>query len=292
MLETNKNKYSNLIDKRLTEILSLRECDASLIDPIRYCVLNGGKRIRPLLSIAAAKLSAASVDVALDVGCALELIHCYSLVHDDLPAMDNDDLRRGVPTCHKKYDEATAILVGDALQALAFELLSAPALKIPPENKLKIIYQVSRASGIDGMVGGQMLDLYSTGHALNLTGLQNMHACKTGALIRASILCGYLCGKNPTLDMCTKLGQIADSMGLMFQIVDDILDVTGTSQTLGKTANKDAINEKATYVSLLGLEEARAVATELHTEIKADLSMIENSVMLQEIATLIYMRNH
>jgi farnesyl diphosphate synthase len=260
--------------------------------PICYAVLGGGKRIRPLLSIASGKLNAADFASVLDIGCALELIHCYSLVHDDLPAMDNDDLRRGLATCHKKYDEATAILVGDALQALAFEALSAPTLKIPVDNKLKIIYLVSRASGIDGMVGGQMLDLYSTGRKLTLTDLQNMHACKTGALIKAAILCGYLCGEDFSLDMYTKLGQIADSLGLLFQIVDDILDVTETSDTLGKTANKDAINDKATYVSLLGLEEARAVASELHREIIADLSGIENSTMLQEIATDVYMRNH
>lgn len=286
------NRYLDSINKRLAEIVSPAESNSRLTAPICYSVLGGGKRIRPLLSIASGKLNAADVMTVLDIGCALELIHCYSLVHDDLPAMDNDDLRRGLATCHKKYDEATAILVGDALQALAFEVLSAPSLKIPQDNKLKIIYLVSRASGIDGMVGGQMLDLYSTGQKLTLTDLQNMHVCKTGALIKAAILCGYLCGDDFSLDRYTRLGQIADSLGLLFQIVDDILDVTETSGTLGKTANKDAINDKATYVSLLGLEEARAVAGELHTEIIADLSKIENSIMLQEIATSVYMRNH
>jgi farnesyl diphosphate synthase len=206
--------------------------------------------------------------------------------------MDNDDLRRGQATCHKKYDEATAILVGDALQALAFEILSTATLKIPVDNKLKIIYLVSKASGVDGMVGGQMLDLYSTGRKLTRIELQHMHACKTGALIKAAVLCGYLCGADFSLDGYTRLGQIADSLGLLFQIMDDILDVTETSGTLGKTANKDAINDKATYVSLLGLEEARVVASELYAEIIADLSEMENSIMLQEIATSVYMRNH
>ncbi|HLX54038.1 MAG TPA: polyprenyl synthetase family protein, partial [Aquella sp.] len=238
------------------------------------------------------QLNSADFVNVLDIGCALELIHCYSLVHDDLPAMDNDDLRRGLATVHKKYDEATAILVGDALQALAFEVLSAATLKIPQDNKLKIIYLVSRASGVDGMVGGQMLDLCSTGQKLTLTDLQNMHACKTGALIKATILCGYLCGDGFSLDTYTRLGQVADSLGLLFQVVDDILDVTETSGTLGKTANKDAINHKATYVSLLGLEEAKAIASELYKEIIADLSDVDNSSMLQEITTSIYVRDH
>lgn len=286
------NTYLDSINQRLAEIVSPIESNSSLTAPISYSVLGGGKRIRPLLSIASGNLNAADFRVVLDIACAVELIHCYSLVHDDLPAMDNDDLRRGLATCHKKYDEATAILVGDALQALAFEVLSAPTLKIPLDNKLKIIYLVSRASGVDGMVGGQMLDLCSTGQKLTLTDLQNMHMQKTGALIKAAILCGYLCGDDFSLDRYTTLGRIADSLGLLFQIVDDILDVTETSGTLGKTANKDAINEKATYVSLLGLEEARAVAKELHSEIIADLSEIENSTMLQEIATSVYMRNH
>ncbi len=285
-------KYLSCIEERLAKILLERENNSNLLDPVRYSVLSGGKRIRPLLSIASGKLNAADSDATLAVGCALELIHCYSLVHDDLPAMDDDDLRRGVATCHKKYDEATAILVGDALQALAFETLSSPNLNISPENKLKIIHLISTASGINGMVGGQMLDLYSTGQHLNLTDLQNMHMCKTGALIRAAILCGYLCGNEFSFDKYNKLGQVAGSLGLLFQIVDDILDVTESSDTLGKTANKDTANEKATYVSLLGLEEARAIASELYTEIMADLSPMPDSTMLQEIATSVYMRNH
>lgn len=292
MVKVDKNHYVDLIEKRLTEILLFNENNSNLTDPIRYSVLGGGKRIRPLLTVAASQLNNTDINAVLDVGCAMELIHCYSLVHDDLPAMDDDDLRRGRLSCHKKYDEATAILVGDALQALAFERLSAPDLNIPEENKLKIIYLVSRASGINGMVGGQMLDLYSVGQKLSLTQLQNMHVCKTGALIRASILSGYLCGSEFSLDRYTKLGQIADGLGLLFQIVDDILDVTETSDILGKTANKDTKDDKATYVNLLGLEEARAIAHELYAEITADLSAIENKTMLEEIANTIYVRNH
>lgn len=292
MLEGSQKRYIDLIEKRLAEILLFSDYDSKLIDPIRYCALGGGKRIRPLLSVAGSQLNYADINAVLDVGCAIELIHCYSLVHDDLPAMDNDDLRRGRPTCHKKYDEATAVLVGDALQALAFEVLSMPQLNIPQENKLKIIYQLSRSCGIQGMVGGQMLDLYSTGLKLSLSQLQNMHAHKTGALIRASILCGYLCGSEFSLDKYTKLGQIADSLGLLFQIVDDILDVTQTSTTLGKTANKDADNNKATYVSLLGLDEAKAIALELYTEIIADLSVMKNKTLLEDLVTTVYKRNH
>lgn len=286
------SKYINLVEKRLSEILLFTESDSNLTDPIRYCVLSGGKRIRPLLSIAGSQLNHSDTNAVLDVACAIELIHCYSLVHDDLPAMDNDDLRRGRPTCHKQYNEATAILVGDALQTLAFEVLSTTTLNIPEQSKLKIIHLLSRASGIHGMVGGQMLDLYSTGHKLTLTQLQNMHASKTGALIKAAILSGYLCGSKFSLEVYTKLGQIADSLGLLFQIIDDILDVTQTSTTLGKTANKDAINDKATYVSLLGIDEARAIAKELYTEIMSDLAVLENKSMLEQIATSIYQRNH
>ena len=291
MVKVDKNYYLNLIEKRLTEIL-LSQRNSNLTDPICYSVLGGGKRIRPLLVIAASLINNTDINAVLDVGSAIELIHCYSLVHDDLPAMDNDDLRRGRPSCHKQYDEATAILVGDALQCLAFEVLSAPGLNIPQENKLKIIYLISTASGINGMVGGQMLDLQSTGQRINLTQLQNMHAFKTGALIRSSVLSGYLCGSEFSLDKYTKLGQIADNLGLLFQIIDDILDVTESSNTLGKTANKDAKDDKATYVSLLGLEEARAIASELYTEIITDLSALENKTMLEDIATAIYVRNH
>ncbi|MCC2644940.1 MAG: geranyl transferase [Burkholderiales bacterium] len=290
MLE--KYDYLGIINDRLNNILRLENGNAGLIEPIRYSVLGGGKRIRPLLSIASGRINAADFDAVLDIGCALELIHCYSLVHDDLPAMDNDDLRRGLATCHKKYDEATAILVGDALQSLAFEVLSAPTLNLPQESKLKIINLVSKASGISGMVGGQLIDLYSTGQELTLTILQNMHAQKTGALIRAAILSGYLCGSAFSLDKYNTLSQIADSLGLLFQIMDDILDVTQSSHTLGKTANKDIINDKATYVSLLGLEEARGIADELYREIITDLSRLKNSAMLQEIATIVYKRNH
>ncbi|MCE3268607.1 MAG: geranyl transferase [Burkholderiales bacterium] len=290
MLE--KYGYLNIINDRLNKILTFENGNTSLIEPIRYSVLGGGKRIRPLLSIASGRINAADFDAVLDIGCALELIHCYSLVHDDLPAMDNDDLRRGLATCHKKYDEATAILVGDALQSLAFEVLSAPTLNLPQESKLKIINLVSKASGISGMVGGQLIDLYSTGQELTLTILQNMHAQKTGALIRAAILSGYLCGSAFSLDKYNTLSQIADSLGLLFQIMDDILDVTQSSHTLGKTANKDITNDKATYVSLLGLEEARGIADELYREIITDLSRLKNSAMLQEIATIVYKRNH
>jgi farnesyl diphosphate synthase len=206
--------------------------------------------------------------------------------------MDDDDLRRGMPSCHKKYDEATAILVGDALQAMAYEILSSHNLALPADNKLKIIYQLSLASGIHGMVAGQMLDLSFTGQKINLAKLQHMHLQKTGALIRASILCGYLCGHECLLDKYSKLGQIADNLGLLFQIVDDILDVTENSNILGKTANKDASNNKATYVSLLGLEQSKDIANKLYSKIIADLSILENKNMLEEIVNAIYMRNH
>lgn len=283
------------IDARLSGILTSLEAKTlypHLIEPLCYSVLSGGKRIRPLLSIAAGKLNSADFNSALDVGCAVELIHCYSLIHDDLPAMDNAPLRRGQATCHKKYDEATAILVGDALQALAIEVLSTPTLNIPDSNKLKIIYHISGASGINGMVGGQMLDLYSTGQKLALAELRHLHACKTGALIKSAILCGYLCAANFSQDKYTLLAQIADNLGLLFQIVDDILDVTQASVILGKVANQDVVNDKLTYVSLLGLEEARAIAARLHAQVIRDLLHLDNQDMLNQIVSLIYTRNH
>lgn len=292
MLITEQNNYLELVEKRLSEILSVGADNAYLVNAIRYSVLGGGKRIRPLLSIASSRLQNVNLNVVLDVACAIELIHCYSLVHDDLPAMDNDDLRRGQPTNHKQYDEATAILVGDGLQTLAFEVLSSPLLDIMPLNKLKIIHQISIASGTNGMVGGQMLDLRSTGKKLTLEQLKQMHSFKTGALIKASILCGYLSGAEFSASVYANLEHIADNLGLLFQIVDDILDVTEDSGTLGKTANKDAANDKATYVSLLGLDEARGIAHKLYESIVLDLAKIGNNAMLQELTDSIYKRNH
>jgi len=232
---------------------------------MRYAVMNGGKRLRPLLVYAAGRTCGAD-DLSLDTAAAaVELIHSYSLVHDDLPAMDNDDLRRGKPACHKVYGDAEAILAGDALQALAFRALSHQSMNhVDPARRLQMIDILTQAAGSRGMVGGQSIDLASVGKALTLAELEDMHVHKTGALIRASVLLGALCC--PDLDEAAQmaLDRYGQYMGLAYQIQDDILDVTGNTETLGKSAGADRALNKPTYVSLLGLTAARERTRELH----------------------------
>lgn len=231
---------------------------------MRYAVLGGGKRIRPLLVYAAGQATEASED-ALDIAaCSVECIHSYSLLHDDLPAMDDDDLRRGKPTCHKVYGEAEAILAGDALQALAFFLLAhADMGAVPVHRRLQMIELLSQASGSRGMVGGQSLDLAATGKQLDIAELEDMHIHKTGALIRASVLLGALCAENLNDTQKQALDRYGKYIGLAFQVQDDILDVTGNTAQLGKEAGADSALNKPTYPSLLGLAGARERAREL-----------------------------
>lgn len=237
---------------------------ARLHQAMRYACLGGGKRIRPLLVYASGSALGAAqrhLDIA---ACAVEYIHTYSLVHDDLPAMDDDDLRRGRATCHKAYDEATAILVGDALQTLAFQLLAAaPELDLPALNRLQMIETLSRASGSRGLVGGQAIDLAAVGQQLDIAQLEDMHIHKTGALIRASVLLGLACAPQVSDIQRKHLDQYAKYIGLAFQIQDDILDVEGDTQGLGKTAGADQARAKPTYPTLLGLAGAKQRAAEL-----------------------------
>ena len=233
-----------------------------LHEAMRYATLGGGKRVRPLLAFAAGELSGATPDKLDIVACAVELIHAYSLVHDDLPCMDDDVLRRGRPTCHVEFDEPTALLVGDSLQTRAFELLASQALG-EPRQQLEMVALLAHASGSRGMAGGQAIDLASVGVALEQPALELMHALKTGALIRAAVLLGALAGQPLTADERQHLDRFAKRAGLLFQVVDDILDCTASTATLGKTAGKDEAADKPTYVSLLGLEGARAYAEEL-----------------------------
>ncbi len=232
---------------------------------MRYAVLNGGKRIRPLLVYAAGQ-AAGATERALDVtACAVECIHAYSLIHDDLPAMDDDDLRRGKPTCHKVYGEAEAILAGDALQALAFSMLAhADMAEVPCARRLYMIELLSQASGSRGMVGGQSLDLAATGRQLGIAELEDMHIHKTGALIRASVLLGALCAEALPDEHKQALDRYGKYVGLAFQVQDDILDVTGSTDQLGKETGVDRALNKPTYPSLLGLAGARERARELH----------------------------
>jgi farnesyl diphosphate synthase len=238
---------------------------ARLHDAMRYSVLGGGKRVRPLLCHAAGEIFGTD-PAGLDApACAVELIHAYSLVHDDLPCMDNDVLRRGKPTCHVEYDEATALLVGDALQTLAFQVVAEHA------GTPAMMALLAQASGSRGMAGGQAIDLGAVGKSLTVEELEFMHIHKTGALIRAAVLLGgHASGADDKA--LIELGHFAGRVGLLFQVVDDILDAEASTATLGKTAGKDAAQNKPTYVSLLGLADAKRKATDLRTEAKAALA--------------------
>lgn len=254
---------------------------AGLGDAMRYAVLDGGKRLRPLLVLAASEavcsdgidsaLQPAIDDAALRAACAVELIHAYSLVHDDMPCMDNDVLRRGKPTVHVQFGQAQALLAGDALQALAFELLTPDGSGIPPSTQAALCRLLARAAGSAGMAGGQAIDLASVGVALNEDELRHMHRLKTGALLQGSVLMGAACGPVQAAAY-EALSDYGAALGLAFQVVDDILDVVADSATLGKTAGKDAAADKPTYVSLLGLAAAQAYAQALLAQALAALS--------------------
>lgn len=241
-----------------------------LHDAMRYATLGGGKRVRPLLAHAAGSIFNAP-DTALDAAaCAVELIHAYSLVHDDLPCMDDDSLRRGKPTVHVEFDEATAMLAGDALQSLAFHVIAAPGLIADAARQVRMIELLAQASGSRGMAGGQAFDLDSVGKQIALSELEFMHIHKTGALIRAAVLLGAHCGNADDAQL-GRLAHYANRIGLLFQIVDDILDSEADTATLGKTAGKDEANNKPTYASLLGLTQAKTLAAEMCAEAHAAL---------------------
>lgn len=263
-----------------------------LHEAMRYATLGGGKRVRPLLAFAAGELSNAQAETLDTVACALEMIHVYSLVHDDLPCMDNDVLRRGRPTCHVEFDEATALLVGDSLQTRAFELLGTP-LGIEPSRQLEMVAVLSHASGSKGMAGGQAIDLASVGQTLDQPQLELMHALKTGALIHAAVVLGALSGQN-TLSPLERdaLNRFARRAGLLFQVVDDILDCTASTATLGKTAGKDAAADKPTYVQFMGLAAARDYADQLHHNALAELAPFgERARRLTQLADFICHRS-
>jgi farnesyl diphosphate synthase len=266
---------------------------AGLGEAMRYAVLDGGKRLRPLLVMAAAEAVRGDMQAALRAACAVELIHAYSLVHDDMPCMDNDVLRRGKPTVHVRFGEAQALLAGDALQALAFELLTPPATEMPDRIQASLCRLLARAAGHEGMAGGQAIDLASVGHALGEDELRQMHRLKTGALLRCSVMLGAACAE-PTAAARQALTRYGDAIGLAFQVVDDILDVTADSATLGKTAGKDAAQDKPTYVSLMGLDRSRAYAASLFDEAVSALaaSGLPDTRALQALATMVIQRAH
>jgi geranylgeranyl diphosphate synthase type II len=256
---------------------------------MRYSVQAGGKRVRPILCLESARIFTADVTPVLPIACALEFIHTYSLIHDDLPALDNDDLRRGKPTCHKKFGEATAILAGDALLTLAFETLANAA--IAPERRVAILSHVAASAGtVNGMVGGQVADLEAEGRAIQPSDLEYIHRSKTAALIRASVVAGAIGGGAGEEDV-SRLKRFGETIGWAFQVVDDILDVEESSAALGKTAGKDAAQKKATYPSLYGLEASRKFAQELEARAMSELKQYgERAARLRELAELIVRR--
>jgi farnesyl diphosphate synthase len=263
-----------------------------LHDAMRYAVLGGGKRVRPLLAFAAGDLTGASDERVGIAAAAVELIHVYSLVHDDLPCMDDDVLRRGKPTCHIQYDEAIALLTGDSLQSLAFQLLAEHRLADNPQMQLEMIKRLAQAAGSRGMAGGQAVDLDSVGKALSLPELEFMHIHKTGALIRAAVMLGAYCGASLDESEAVNLDHFAKCIGLAFQVVDDVLDAEATTATLGKTAGKDAENNKPTYISLLGARQARELAEGLRRDACQSLEIFgKKAERLRQVTDFIIQRN-
>lgn len=268
---------------------------ARLHQAMRYAVLDGGKRVRPLLVFAAGELFSAPVAIVQSAAAAVEMIHAYSLVHDDMPCMDNDVLRRGKPTVHVQYDEATALLVGDALQTQAFVVLADALTEADAElgasRQIVMLRLLAQASGSLGMCGGQAIDLASVGLNLSLAELEQMHTRKTGALLRASVLLGAWGGKTLLQNEVSALEAYGTAIGLAFQVVDDILDATADSATLGKTAGKDAADNKPTYVSILGLSESRALAEKLRNDAHQSLAIFgDKARRLRDLADLIVQR--
>jgi farnesyl diphosphate synthase len=264
------------VEQFMTDALAVRSItDAKLLEAMRYSLLLGGKRVRPFLVYSVGQMLGATLHDLDGPAAAIECLHTYSLIHDDLPAMDDDDLRRGKPTCHKAFDEATAILAGDALQALAFELLCRhPYQQVSPLAQLELIKQLAIHAGYNGMCGGQAIDLAHTNKSMTLAALENMHQLKTGALIETSVRFGWLCSGKTNQDELSALITYARSLGLAFQVQDDILDIEGDTATLGKPQGSDLEANKATYPKLLGLDEAKEKAQSLLAEAKAALSVL------------------
>ena len=265
---------------------------AVLHEAMRYSALDGGKRLRPLLVWAASQLGD-SVQAACEAAMAtVECIHVYSLVHDDMPEMDNDQLRRGKPTCHVQFGDAVALLTGDALQTLAFDILSTPT-ELPAERRLKMVQVLAKASGSLGMAGGQAIDLANVGKDMKQPALEQMHGLKTGALIRAAVQLGGLSCPQITDGQLARLDAYAAKLGLAFQVIDDVLDCEADTTTLGKTAGKDADNNKPTYVKLMGLQAARKYAEQLVREAVAELAVFdERAQYLRQLAEYVVARNH
>ncbi len=279
-----------LVEEALERLLPPEDTTpGSIHHAMRYSVFAGGKRIRPILCLEAARIFSERPELAVHVGCALEFIHTYSLIHDDLPALDNDDLRRGKPTCHKQFGEATAILAGDALLTLAFQTLASAPLEAA--RSVRVSAEVAAAAGtVRGMVGGQVADLEAEGKQVNAEMLEYIHRSKTAALIRASVVAGAISGGGAEADV-ERLRRFGENIGWAFQVVDDILDVEETSAALGKTAGKDQTQKKATYPALYGVEKSRQIAAELATRATRELACYgERAERLHELGEFLVAR--
>jgi farnesyl diphosphate synthase len=285
-------EIASITEDALSELLpASRIAPVRLHDAMRYSTLGGGKRVRAMLVFAAGEVTGATRERLRIPASAIEMVHAYSLIHDDLPCMDDDVLRRGKPTCHVEFDEATALLAGDALQSLAFQLMAEHTLADRSEDQLKMIRLFAAACGAGGMAGGQAIDLDSVGKAITLPELEFMHILKTGALIRASVQMGALCGRSIAQADVDRLDRYAKCVGLAFQVVDDILDEEADSATLGKTAGKDKAANKPTYTSLMGLAEAKRFARELLAEAHDSIAPLgDRAARLRELADFIVHR--
>lgn len=285
-----QQRVNNLLD---TNLPADNIQPSTLHQAMRSSVLLGGKRIRPILVYAVGQCLNAKLSVLDSPACAVEMIHAYSLIHDDLPAMDDDDLRRGQPTCHIRYGEAMAILAGDALQPLAFQLLTELSAYLPDKNVLRMVEILAEASGSRGMAGGQAIDLEAVGKKLNIAELENMHIHKTGALIRASVQLGALCQPDVTPTQLEALDHYGKCVGLAFQVQDDILDIEAPTEKLGKMQGADAALNKPTYPAILGLEESRELALQLHEDAISNLEIFGDSAnVLRELSAYIIGREY
>lgn len=286
-------QLSDRVDRQLDTYLTIDNPADRLIEAMRYSSFNGGKRLRPILVYASCSALGGNLDAADPAAAAVEFIHAYSLIHDDLPAMDDDDLRRGKPTCHIAFDEATAILAGDGLQALAFEVLSMPSLTLSAQTQLAMVQSLSKASGDKGMVAGQSIDMQATGAGLTLLQLEQMHRLKTGALICASVRLGALSSGIANDQQLVALDDYARAVGLAFQVQDDILDIEGDTETLGKSQGADLALEKSTYPALIGLSASKKKLTELHRQALLALDDFdEKADLLRQLADFIVARNY
>lgn len=290
-LPTYLRTQSELIELHLEKLIPARHgATQQLFEAARYAVLGGGKRLRPILTLATVDMLGGSIEAALTPACAVEMIHCYSLIHDDLPCMDDDDYRRGKLTVHRRYNEGHAVLTGDFLLTYAFDVLASCPL-LTPEKKVQLMAILAKKSGAEGMIGGQVMDIASEGQKITLDTLQLLHRQKTGALLTAAIEFGGIVS-NASPSQLEHLRAFGENIGLAFQIVDDILDVTSSEAKHGRAVSSDVANGKSTYVTLLGLEQAKAYAQQFYQQALQALKPFPRSSQLKDIADYIVQRNH